>query len=99
MSLQIYVDYFVNSTCKMHYVISPSLRHKLGETDEEIKSQQKARVPVYLVIEEFNQLAPVVMNNGECSISDEVVVRNGEKVPALLGGRGGRAVHNSLGHH
>ena len=83
------VDYFVNSTCKMHYVISPSLRHKLGETDEEIKSQQKARVPVYLVIEEFNQLAPVVMNNGECSISDEVVVRNGEKVPALLGGREG----------
>ena len=83
------VDYFMNSTRSMHYAISPSLRHKLGETDEKIKSQQKGRVPVYLVIEESNQLAPVAMNNGECSISDEVVVRNGEKIPVLNGGSEG----------
>ena len=61
----------------------------VDETDEKIKSQQKNRVPVFLVIEEFDQLAPVEMNKGECSISDEVVVRDGEKVPMLVGGREG----------
>ena len=83
------VDYFVNSTCSKHYAISPGLRHMVGETDEKIKSQQKNRVPVFLVIEEFDQLAPVEMNKGECSISDEIVVRDGEKVPMLVGGREG----------
>ena len=42
-----------------------------------------------MVIEEFNQLTPVEMIKGECSISDEVAVRNGEKVPVLVGGREG----------
>ena len=83
------VDYFVNSTCSKHYAISPRLRHMVDETDEKIKSQQENRVPVFLVIEEFDQLAPVEMNKGECSISDEVVVRDGEKVPMLVGGREG----------
>ena len=65
------VDYFENSTFSKHYAISPSLRHVVDETDEEIKRQQKGRAPVFLVIEEFNQLTPVEMVKGECSISDE----------------------------
>ncbi len=83
------VGYFENSTCSRHYAISPSLRYEVKETNEEIESQQKGRIPVYLVIEESSQLAPVEMIKGECSISDEVVVRDGEKVPMLVGGREG----------
>ena len=83
------VDYFLNSTCSKHYAISPSLRHAVGETDERIKSQQKGRVPVFLVIEENNQLTPVEMVKGECSIADEVVVRDGKREPVLVGGREG----------
>ena len=83
------VDYFVNSTCSSHYDISPSLRHEVGETEKKIRSQQKGRTPVYLVIEESNQLTPVEMVKGECSISDEIVVRDGKKVPILVGGREG----------
>ena len=83
------LDYFVNSTCSKHYAISPSLRHAVGETDKKIKSQQKGRVPVFLVVEEFNQLTPVEMKKGECSISDEVVVEDGKKIPMLVGGREG----------
>ena len=82
-------DYFMSSTRTNHYAISPSLRHAVGETDEKIKSQQKGRVPVFLVIEEYNQLTPVEMVKGECSISDEVIVEDGEKVPMLVGGRVG----------
>ena len=84
------VDYFVKSTSSKHYAISPSLRHGVRETEEKIKSQQKGRVPVFLVIEEFNQLTPVEMVKGECSISDEVAMRDGEKVPILVGGREGK---------
>ena len=83
------LGYFANSTCSKHYAISPSLRHAVGETDEEIKRQQKGRVPVFVVIEEFHQLTPVKMIKGECSVSDEIVVRDGEKVPILVGGREG----------
>ena len=81
------VDYFMNSTCSNHYDISPSLRHDVGETDKKIKSQQRGRTPVYLVIEESNQLTPVELVKGECSISDEIIVRDGTKVPILVGGR------------
>ena len=83
------VGYFESSASSKHYAISPSLRHVVGETDEKIKSQQKGRVPVFLVVEENNQLTPVAMVNGESSISDEVVVRDGKKVPILVGGREG----------
>ncbi len=83
------VGYFENSASSKHYSISPSLRHVAGETEEKIKSQQKSRVPVFLVIEEFNQLTPVEMVRGECSIADEIAVRDGEKVPKLVGGREG----------
>ena len=87
------LDCFGNSPCSKHYAISPSLRHMVGETEEKIKSQQKGRVPVFLVIEEFNQVPPVEMKKGECSISDEVVVKDGKKIPVLVGGReGGRFI-------
>ena len=83
------VDYFINSTNSKHYAISTSLRHAVSETDEKIKSQQNGQVPVFLVIEEFNQLTPVEMVKGECSIADEVFVRDGQKEPMLVGGREG----------
>ena len=82
-------DYFVTSTWSKHYAISPSLRHEIGETDEKIKSQQKVRLPVFLVVEESNQLEPVEMIKGECSSLDEIVVRDGKKIPILVGGREG----------
>ena len=83
------VDFFKSSTCSRHYAISPSLRHEVSKTYEKIKSQESGRVPVFLVIEESNQLTPVEMVKGECSIWDEVVVRDGEKTPILVGGREG----------
>ena len=81
------VGYFANATRGGHYDISPCLQHEVGETDKRIRSQQKGRVPVYLVIEENNELIPVEMIKGECSISDEIRVRDGEKAPVLVGGR------------
>ena len=83
------VGYFVSSPNSKHYAISPSLRHVVGETEEKIKSQQKGRVPVFLVTEEYNQLTPVEMVKGECSISDTVIVEDGELVPCSS--EGGRA--------
>ena len=83
------VGYFENSTSSDHYAISPNLRHEVRETEEKIKTQQKGQVPVFLVIEEFNQLTPVQMVKGECRISPEVGERDGEKVPILVGGRDG----------
>ena len=77
------VSYFVTSKSSKHYHISPSLRHSVAETDEKVKSQQKGRVPVFLVIEEHNQLMPVEMVKGECNIWDEMMERNGEIVPKL----------------
>ena len=83
------MGYFLNSTDSEHYAIDPTLQHLIGETDEKVKAQQNGRTPVYLVIEETNQLTPVEMIKGECSICDEVVVEDGEKVPILVGGRDG----------
>ncbi len=83
------VDYFENATHNRHYAISPSLRHVVAETDKKVRVQQNGRVPVFLVIEEYNELTPVEMLKGECSVLDEVIVRDGEKMPALVGGREG----------
>lgn len=57
------IGYFVNSTSRQHYAISPPLRQAVRETDKKIKHQQKDSVPVYLVIEETSQLTPVEMKN------------------------------------
>ena len=83
------VDYFENSKSTKHYGINPSLRHLVAETDVKIRAQQKD-IPVFIVIEEIEQLTPVEMKKGECSILDEVLVRDGEKVPFLVGGREGK---------
>ena len=83
------VGYFANSTFGRHYALSPSLRQVVGETDEEIKSQQKGREPVFLVIEEFIQLTPIEMFQGECNRWSEIFVRDGEWIPRLVGGREG----------
>ena len=83
------VGYFVNSTSSVHYAISPSLRHAVAETEDKIKREQGGRVSVFLVTEESNPLTPVEMVKGECHISDEVLVQNGEKTPMLVGGREG----------
>ena len=83
------VDYFTNSGNSRHYAVSPSLQHEVSETDERIKSQQKDRVPVFLVVEENSQFTPVQMIKGECNISDEVIVKDGEDIPILVGGRKG----------
>ncbi len=85
------VDYFATSTSSTHYAISPSLRHVVTETDEKIKSQQQGRVPVFVVVEEFNQLTPVDMVKGECNVWDETCILDVELVPRLIGGREGEA--------
>ena len=65
------------------------MRHVVDETDEKIKLQRKGRVPVFVVIEEFNGLTPVEMTKDECNISPEMVVQDGENVSMLIGGREG----------
>lgn len=84
------IGYYAHATRGRHYTISPCLQHEVGETDKKIRSQNKDSVPVFLVIEEHNELTPVQMIKGECSISDEVLVRDGEKQPVLVGGREGK---------
>ena len=83
------VRYFENSTSK-HYSISPSLRQAVRETAERIESQMNGGVPVFVLIEENNQLTPIEMDKGECSLSPEVIVRDDEEVPILVGGRTGQ---------
>ena len=83
------VGYFSNSMNSKHYAISPSLRHVVAETDEKIKLQQNDRVPVFVVIEESNELIPVEMTKGECNTWDETYEQDGEMVPRLVGGRKG----------
>ncbi len=82
-------DYLVNQTRSKHYVISPPLRHRVREVDEQRRTQNKSRIPVYLVVEEHNALLPVHMANGECSILNEIHEQDGQKIPYLIGGREG----------
>ena len=84
------VGYFENSMHSKHYDIDSSFRHVVDETDAKVKAQQKDSVPVFIVVEEVEQLTPVAMTKGECSILDEILVRDGEKVPMLVGGREGK---------
>ena len=81
------VDYFERATSSKHYAIAPSLRHVIAETDEKVKTQQKNSVPVFIVVEEVEQLTPVAMVKGECRILDEIIVVDGEEIPMLIGGR------------
>ncbi|WP_419857336.1 hypothetical protein [Candidatus Palauibacter irciniicola] len=83
------VGYFECMTRSTHYAISPSLRHEASTTAEKVKGQKGERLPVFLVMEEHNELVPVEMINGECSIMDEMFERDGKREPALVGGREG----------
>ena len=83
-------DYFLNQSRSKHYAISPPLRHEVSATDEKLSSQTKDRTRVYLIVEEQNTLAPVHMANGECSMFDEILERDGETIPMLTGGREGK---------
>ena len=85
------IGYFENGmTRSTHYVLSPCLRHEINQTAKEIISQNGGKTPAFVVIEEQNALAPLPMVNGECSIMDEVLVRDGETIPFLIGGREGK---------
>ena len=77
--------------------LAPSLRYRVG--GDLRKDQTAAEGPsnrCFLVIEESCQLTPVEMGKGECFIVDEVVLKDGQAKPYLIGGRGGRAVHKPL---
>ena len=84
------VDYFENSTQGIHYDICPSLRHMVGETQEKVKSQLGGRIPLFVVIDEFDRVTPVEMVKGECSIAPEVIVEDGKAEPLIVGGRVGK---------
>ena len=83
------LNYFAIGTNSPHYSISPPLRFNVKELDQKIKSQRKEQFPVFVVIEEFNKIPPVIMDKGECCISDEIITSEGKKTPALTGGREG----------
>ena len=70
-----------------HYSISPSLRHKIAKTEEKVKSENRDRVPLFVVILEENDLTEVDLIQGECCIWDEVIVKDGDKTPGWAGGR------------
>lgn len=83
------VDYFENSTRSNHYAINHSLRHQIDEIHEKARQQQEEKPPMFLVIEEHEQLTPVEMVRGECFELDEVVVVDGQKELMRVGGREG----------
>ena len=83
------LDYFENSTHSIHYNIDPRLQRKVRETDEKTKSQLGERIPLFVVIEEFEQLTPTQMVKGECHIMPAVVMKDGEVIPLIIGGREG----------
>ena len=83
------VDYFENSTTSKQYGIDSSFRHVVAETDAKVKADRKD-TPVFLVVEEVEEITPVTMANGECIILDEIIIRDGEKVPLVMGGREGK---------
>ena len=82
--------HFASGTSSRHYTVSPSLRHNVGETERNIRSQMTGGTPVFVVIEEDRAIAPVDLIKGECSISPEVITRNGEQETILVGGREGK---------
>ena len=62
----------------------------MTETDEKIRSQHKGDLPLFVVIQEYNELTPVRMEKGECSISNEILCLHGKTTAILQGGRKGR---------
>ena len=68
-----------------HYSLSPPLRHEVAEKREALEARRQGRY-LYLVIEEVNEVPPLVLERG-CAIADEVVYKAGERTPLLEGGR------------
>ena len=84
------VEYFDGAANGKHYGLSPYLQNKVREVDATVSAQHKDSVPVFVAIEEFSQLSSVEMVKGECSILDEIAVRDGTEIQMLVGGRKGR---------
>ena len=82
------VDCLANAAFGDHYAISPSLRHVVAEISQRAAQAHDTRL--FVVIEEVDEVVPVEMNRGECSVSDEVLTKGGEQVPMLIGGREGQ---------
>ena len=82
------VDCFANPAFGDHYAISPSLRHVVAEISQRAAQAHDTRL--FVVIEEVDEVMPVEMNRGECSVFDEVLTKGGEQVPMLIGGREGQ---------
>ena len=80
-------EFFEKVAVGRHYSISPSLRHEIANTEKKSKSENRDRVPLFVVILEENNLTEVEMTQGECCIGDEVMVKDGDKTPVLVGGR------------
>ena len=83
------IDYFENSTTSKHYDIDSSFRHMVAETNTKVK-ENREDTPVFIVVEEVEKITPVAMTNGECITLDEVAILDGEEVPLIMGGRGGK---------
>ena len=79
------LDYFSSGTSSPHYSISPPLKYKI----EELIKVEKDDFPVYIVIEDFVQFDPIVMEKGECSIADQAVSADGDITQLLIGGKPG----------
>lgn len=79
------VEYFGEASSGDHYALSPSLRHVVDEVSEQ--AQQSHRAPLFVVIEENDELERTELNGGECCEADEVRVESGEQIPILPGGR------------
>ena len=75
----------------LHYSIAVSLRanvHSIYEKAVEQANQQShPEVPLFVVIEEYVEVPPTVLNSGECFMIDEC--RDGEAV--IKGGREGKS--------
>ena len=83
-------SHFTNSSGPNHYKVHPSLRVAVDEALSDFQSKDGREHRVFLVIEEVNQLTPICMPNGECSVWDEMIEIDGELVPRLVGGREGK---------
>ena len=81
--------YFETTVHNSHYSISPCLRQEVAEIAPK-SSRQKQDLPVFVVVQEHNALEPTVMEQGECSIQDEVRCENGHEYAILVGGRKGK---------
>lgn len=85
--------YFEQEPAKsLHYSIDVSLRSGIHSTygkavEQSNRQKTQSQVPLFLVIEEYAEIPPTVLNSGECLIIDEC--RDGEAI--IEGGREGKS--------